>query len=135
MTTNLPRLELPSAELAAWLDKQGSDVWWFVDGDPLLTGNVSFPCTGDVLAAELRRLNQPLLVVPPENSQPGDRHLTSDDLDDLVYKEEGVDERMFLFRWAKTPERDEWMLSEDKDSAKFAAGFDDWEEDRRWPFP
>ena len=128
MTTNLPRLELSSVELAAWLDKQDPDVWWLVDGDPLLTGNVSFPCPSDVLAAELRRLDQPLLLIPPETAQPGDRRIISDDIDELVYTEEGIEERMFRLRWAKFPDRHEWLLIEDLDSARWARGLDDSEE-------
>jgi len=57
-----PHYELPSIELAKWVEAQGLDCWWNVDGDPLLTGLVSFPCPGDELVTELRRLNRPLLV-------------------------------------------------------------------------
>ena len=57
-----PHYELPSAELAAWLEAQGKDRWWNVDNDPLLTGRLEFPCPADELAEELRRINRPLLV-------------------------------------------------------------------------
>jgi hypothetical protein len=33
-----------------------------VDGDPLLTGRLTFPCPAARLAAELRKINRPLLV-------------------------------------------------------------------------
>jgi hypothetical protein len=57
-----PHYELPADELAAWLEAQGNDRWWSVDGDPLLTGRLDFPCPADELAAELRQIGQPLLV-------------------------------------------------------------------------
>jgi hypothetical protein len=127
MTTNLPRLELPAAELANWLDKQNPDVWWLVDGDPLLTGNLSFPCPSDVLAKELRRLNRPVLLIPSEDVKRSSGPISSNDLDSLVRKEGDRDERMFLFRWTQFPSYDNWMLIEDKDSARWASGIDDEE--------
>jgi hypothetical protein len=127
MTENLTRLELPSVELAAWLDKQDPDVWWLVDGDPLLTGNVSFPCTGDVLAAELRRLDRTLLLVPPEDANPEDRPLASADLDGLFHRENG-DERIFVLRWARSSYPHDWLLIEDLESAGFARELDDFQE-------
>src|SRR3954468_24859301 len=59
---NGPHYEIPSPELAIWLEQQGEDRWWNVDGDPLLTGRLTFPCPADELAAELRRIGRPLLV-------------------------------------------------------------------------
>jgi hypothetical protein len=57
-----PHYEIPSTELAAWLEQQGKDRWWNVDGDPFLTGRLSFPCPAEELAEELRKVNRPLLV-------------------------------------------------------------------------
>jgi hypothetical protein len=125
MTTNLPRLELPSSELAHWLDGQDPGVWWLVDGDPLLTGNLSFPCPSDVLADELRKIDQPLLLIPPKDTVPGDRSISSNELDHLVQREPDRDERMFVLRWAQSPSGDDWLLIEDKDSAKWAQGVDE----------
>ncbi len=125
MTKDLPRLELDSAELANWLDKQAPEVWWLVDGDPLLTGNLSFPCPSDVLAKELRRVDQPLLLIPPSDTKLGDRHISSSDLDSLVQKDQDRDERILLLRWAKSPDSIDWTLIEDKESAKWALGIED----------
>ena len=72
-----PHYEIHSTELAAWLEKQGKDRWWNVDGDPLLTGRLEFPCPADELAEELRRLNRPLLVqakTPDARGQQVDRN-------------------------------------------------------------
>src|SRR5262249_30037535 len=57
-----PHYELPSAELAAWLEERGPDRWWNVDGDPLLTGRLTFPCPARHLAAALRSIPRPLLI-------------------------------------------------------------------------
>src|SRR5262245_46068768 len=57
-----PHYEVPSVELAAWLEGQGKHRWWNVDGDPLLTGRLTFPCPAARLAAELKKINRPLLV-------------------------------------------------------------------------
>jgi hypothetical protein len=57
-----PHYAISSAELGAWIAEQGTDRWWNVDGDPLLTGSLSFPCPGDELAEELRRIDRLLLV-------------------------------------------------------------------------
>ena len=57
-----PHYELPSTELAAWLRENGADRCWNVDGDPLLTGRLTFPCPAARLAGELYEINRPLLV-------------------------------------------------------------------------
>src|SRR5262249_54836289 len=57
-----PHYELPPAELAAWLEQQGPDLWWNVDGDPLLTGRLTFPCPARTLATQLRTISRPLLI-------------------------------------------------------------------------
>ena len=57
-----PHYEVAAGELAAWLEQQGEDRWWTVDGDPLLTGRLAFPCPADELAPELRKIGRPLLV-------------------------------------------------------------------------
>ena len=68
-----PHYELPSTELAKWVEAQGPDCWWNVEGDPLLTGLVSFPSLGGELAAELRRLDRPLLVQSKSPDAKGQR--------------------------------------------------------------
>lgn len=57
-----PHYEVPSVELAGWLEQQGADRWWNVDGDPLLTGRIIFPCPAYKLARELKKIARPLLV-------------------------------------------------------------------------
>ncbi len=57
-----PHYEVPAAELAAWLEQHGPEQWWNVDGDPLLTGRLSFPCPAKTLAAQMRKIGRPLLL-------------------------------------------------------------------------
>ncbi len=117
-----PHFELPSTELAAWVERQGMDRWWNVDGDPLLTGLVSFPCPGDELAVELRRLNRPLLVQAESADAKGEL-IDSTRLDGLVSwlrdaipaygvgAPPGTGDRLFYLCWKGSPA--EWLLIED----------------------
>jgi hypothetical protein len=121
-----PHYQIASSELADWLETQGTDIWWGVDGDPRFPRRISFPCPADVLATELRRINRPLLVrdlndPPTARSQ----EVTAQELDKLVGRMgDGVqltgpgprplwmEDRVFYLSW---PDRgDEWMLIEDK---------------------
>lgn len=120
-----PHYQVASSELADWLERQGTDIWWSVDGDPILTGRMSVPLPADELADELRRMNRPLLVrdlnhTPTARGQ----QVTAQDLDQLVGRMgDGVlltrpgprpawmDDRVFYLSW---PDRgEEWMLIED----------------------
>lgn len=57
-----PPFEIAAADLAAWVEQQGADRWWSMDGDPFLTGRIPFSSPGDELAEDLRRINRVLLV-------------------------------------------------------------------------
>lgn len=122
-----PHYEIPAQELAAWLEQQGKDRWWNVDGDPLLTGRLSIPCPADELAEELRRLNRPLLVqakTPGAEGQQIDRNL----LDGLVSRfyetihtngnenPPWAEDRFLYLCWKGSS--NEWMLAEDSLTTK-----------------
>jgi hypothetical protein len=125
-----PHYQIASTELANWLERQGTDVWWGVDGDPHLTRFISFPCPADVLADELRRINRPLLVLAP-NKEPEARgqEVTAQELDKLATRfwrdfpvtgpdprPVWMDDRAFYLAW---PDRDdEWMLLEDRQTTE-----------------
>jgi hypothetical protein len=82
---NEPHCEIASGELARWLELQGTDRWWSVDGDPVLGGRLSIPCPADEPAAELRQLNRPLLVAEKEDASEGrGQTIRAEDLDRLV---------------------------------------------------
>jgi hypothetical protein len=123
-----PHYELPSTELAAWLEEQGPDLWWNVDGDPLLTGRLTFPCPARTLAAELRIINRPLLVQVKKDDtaatgQPiskdridvavdrlGDNVQLSPDMEPPSWSED----RILYLCWKGST--DEWLLAEDPET-------------------
>ncbi len=122
-------LELDSAELAEWIEKQG-DRWWTVDGDPLLTGLITFPCPGDELAAELRTLNRTLLVQDRRNNAGAALPDAKLDLIDAVVDMIGnnmhttgekhprwLKDRFLCLRWKGSPAT-EWLLVEDNETTE-----------------
>lgn len=123
-----PHYEVQSTELAKWLEEQASHSWWNVDGDPLLTGRVPFPCPTDELAAELRKIDRPLLIQAPQseleaNGQSIDSgkigalvSYLKDNLHTTVTLPEWADDRFFYLSWKSLP--NEWMLTEDSVTAK-----------------
>jgi hypothetical protein len=123
-----PHYRIASSELAAWLESQGTDRWWNVDGDPLLTGRVSFPCPGDELAEELRRINRTLLVQDRRQPPSGrGEQIVARDLDALatrlgdIFGTNGppppwASNRVFFLCWEDRG--DEWRLEEDVETTE-----------------
>jgi hypothetical protein len=121
-----PHYKIASSELAAWLEQQGTDRWWSVDGDPLLTGRLSFPCPADELATELRRINRTLLVQDPRKPPSGcGEQSVAQDLDKLVTRPwenaqtngtgpSGMNDRVLCLCWEDRG--DEWLLVEDEET-------------------
>jgi hypothetical protein len=123
-----PHYKVPSPELAALLEHQGLDRWWSVDGDPLLTVWLSFPCPADELAAELRRINRTLLI--QDRRQPplgrGQTRLAreldalvtrlGDNVESREEKQVWTNDRVFILSWEDRP--DEWLLVEDEETTE-----------------
>lgn len=120
-----PHLKISSCQLADWLTQQGEDRWWNVDGDPVLTGRVSFPCPADELARELRRLDRSLLVL--DRRPVASRPTPVKGLDDLVTRlGDGVagvgasvgwaTARVFFLCWDDRGE--DWSLVEDQETTE-----------------
>jgi hypothetical protein len=124
-----PHYEVPSADLASWIERQG-DRWWNIDGDRILTGRLSFPCPGDELAGELRRLNRSLLVQDRRPQPEGKGEVIgADRLDELAttlgdsihivrdgVKPTWAQDRLFFLSWKGRD--DEWMLVEDSQTTE-----------------
>jgi hypothetical protein len=122
-----PHYSIASSELAAWLESQGTERWWNVDGDPLLTGRLSFPSPADELATELRRLDRMLLVQDPnKNPAAQGQPITARELDALVTRlgdnvetkgarPPWVNDRLFFLCWKDRGE--EWLLVEDEETS------------------
>ncbi len=127
-----PYYELPALELAEWLEDQGKNRWWNVDGDPLLNGRMSFPCPAADLAYELRSINRPLLIQAKKDdkgatAQPIGKEklneLVSHFADNLhVSGEEQMppwsEDRLFYLCWKGTTP--EWLLTEDSEMTEQA---------------
>ncbi len=129
---NEPHYELPAAALAEWIDHQGADRWWNVDGDPLLMSHLSFPCPGDELAAEFRRIGRPLLLLDRQK-RPESRgqQIGWEQLDALAGrlgenvttggpKPTWTEDRVFVLCWKGSDE--EWLLVEDKETTESSEG-------------
>jgi hypothetical protein len=129
-----PHYEIASADLAAWLEEQGKERWWNVDGDPLLTGRRTFPCPASDLAAELRKINRPLLVqAKKDDTDARGQPIGKDKLDELVghFSDDlrvsgGAEvppwsgDRLLYLRWKGAP--DDWLLEEDSETTEDMLG-------------
>ena len=123
-----PHFEVQSADLATWIERQGTTVWWNVDGDPLLTDRLEFPCLGDEFADALRQLNRPLLIQDPKKRKEANGKVIAvaelDSVADLVgnnvqYKGDKpfwADDRTFYCCWKGSD--NEWLLIEDRETSK-----------------
>jgi hypothetical protein len=113
-----PHYSISPEELAMWLETQ-PDCWWFVDGDPVLTGQVDFPCPSDELAEALRGIGKGLLMIDrtPDSQADGER-IAPDELDTLADRDNQLRERTFLCCWEDADV--DWLLIEDTEAAKHA---------------
>ncbi len=125
-----PHYEIASPELAAWLEEQGKDRWWNVDGDPLLTGRMTFPCPAAVLAKELHKIARPLLVqAKKDDAVAKGQAIGKEKLNDLVGRfEENLHvtgegempawsgDRLLYLCWKGAA--DEWLLEEDSETTE-----------------
>jgi hypothetical protein len=122
-----PHGEIPATEFAAWVEQQGADTWWSVDGDSLLTGRLTFPCPGDELAAEVRRINRPLLVGMPKKTTDTGVSLKTADLDTIVSRFADhveikgtrpiwTNDRLLSLSWKDSGE--DWLLIEDEETSE-----------------
>jgi hypothetical protein len=111
-----PHYELPASALANWIERQGEDRWWTVDGDYLLGGLMPLPCTGDELAAQLRRLDRPLFVFDKcRNPAARGQVIGEDQLDERVDRlgdDSTTSDRLLYLAWKGSDEP--WLLIEDR---------------------
>lgn len=111
-----PHYTIAAADLATWLEGQGTDLWWSVDGDPLLMGEVSFPCPAPELASTIRKIDRPLLILCDEEGANG-RAVVAADLDRVAPKDEEGN-RVLTLSWANGDLEREWVLVGDRDAAR-----------------
>lgn len=90
-----PHFRVSSENLSAWVDDQGEDSEWIVDGDAYLMSRLEFPASHDELARELRSAGKPLLVADPNETGAGEE-VTPDELDRVVEIDERGNRTMTL---------------------------------------
>jgi hypothetical protein len=117
--------EVSADSLADWIERQGTDKWWVIDGDNYLSSRVMSPCPTAALVRVLRQVNRSLLVQTLEPQATG-QVVGPDKLDQLtdrlgedfyktinpdLPKPTWVDDRCLWLCWKG--QNDEWMLAED----------------------
>ncbi len=118
-TLNLPYYTIEPKDLARWLDAQ-VDTWWTVDGDPLLTSQVDFPCPAEELSAELLRVNKPLRVFDPrKGAQVRGGIVAIEQLDEIADTANKAHARTYLLSWEG--DANQWLLAEDPEAANVSA--------------
>jgi hypothetical protein len=107
-----PHFTLSATTLAEWLESQ-PDAWWSVDGDPLLTSTVDFPCPSDELAPAIRRVGKTLLLQDknPASKAHGEK-IAKDNLDSVADTGKRKHRRIFRLSWADS--NVDWLLLEDE---------------------
>ena len=125
-----PHYEVSASDLAAWLVEQGKNRWWNVDGDPLLTGLLTFPCPADNLAIALVKINRPILIQAKKDDTAARGQLIDKKKlgelaghfsDDLHVTGSGKmpswgNDLLFYCCWKGS--RHEWLLAEDGESTE-----------------
>jgi hypothetical protein len=107
-----PHYTLPAAALAAWIESQ-PDKWWWADDEQYLSSAVDFPCPGDELAPEIRRVGKDLLVWDKNpGSQAHGERIEADRLTSLADFTKRNHRMMFVLTWNDSDE--EWLLCEDE---------------------
>ena len=107
-----PHYTVTAQTLADWLESQ-PEKWWSVDGDPLLTSTVDFPCPSDELAPEIRRVGKNLLLQDKDPaSQAHGELIPGNQLDSLADTSIRSRRRIFRLSWADSDVG--WLLLEDE---------------------
>ena len=109
MTKLEPLHDVDTAALAAWLEAQGDETWWNIDGDVQLTELLRLPCPASELAEVLRKLARKKVRVLGDASKRARVKPGPDVFDALVEDEGGA--RVLYLTWGD-PEA-VWVLAED----------------------
>lgn len=107
-----PHLTIPSGDLASWIAAQ-SDTWWYVDGDPMLNSQLSFPCPSESLSKALELADRDLLLFDCRDNK--SESVPLEQLDKLANRENRRSERTWLCSW--DGDGTQWLLSEDLEAS------------------
>lgn len=107
-----PHYTVPAKVLAQWIEDQ-PDRWWFVDGDPLLTSVLDFPCPSDELAPAIRKIGKAILLqdMNAVSSARGEE-IGSENLDEFADTNNRQRQRTWLLSWQGSDI--DWLLIEDQ---------------------
>ncbi len=109
---NKPHYSILAASLAQWIEAQ-PDRWWSVDGDPLLTSLLDFPCPSDELAPMIRKIGKRLLLQDKNAlSTAQGEEIESDMLDALSDTTNRQRQRTWCLSWQGS--EIDWLLIEDQ---------------------
>jgi hypothetical protein len=118
-TLDLPYYTIKAEKLADWLDGQ-PDSWWIVDGDPVLTSQVDFPCPSEELSVELRGVSKLLrLFDPRKDSKAHGEVIRVEQLDDIADTNNNSHARTYLLSW--DGDDTQWLLAEYPEAANGSA--------------
>jgi hypothetical protein len=127
MSTVTHQFVISSREVANWLDSQPG-TWWVIDGDFSLIGKVDFPCPNDELAEALRELDKNIIIYTNKtvDLQEG-RQISARELPLLADTQNRYQNRDYFASWEGSD--NEWILTEDKDSAEAFAedAMEEWD--------
>lgn len=112
-----PHYRIEAFNLAAWLEDQGEEPWWTVDGDPILMSRLEFPAPPDELATELRKLGKPVLVADPTGIAMGEE-IVPDEIFRVVQSDD-LGNRLLLLAWEDGTT--DWQLIEDEPTSEGSA--------------
>lgn len=109
-----PHCRIEAHNLAAWLEDQGEEPWWTVDGDPILMSRLEFPAPPDELATVLRKIGKPVLVADPSGGASGEE-LVPKEIPRVVQSDE-LGNRLLLLAWEDGTT--DWQLIEDEPTSE-----------------
>ncbi|HVX13588.1 MAG TPA: hypothetical protein VHC22_20560 [Pirellulales bacterium] len=110
----MPHYTLTAKSLAEWLEGQPAS-WWVVDGDPLLTSVVDFPCPSDELAPVIRKIGKNLVLQDKDpHSKANGAEISCEQLDDLADVSDRHHQKTLRLSWSDASV--DWLLAEDKSS-------------------
>ena len=113
-----PHFRISVENLAAWLEGQGEEPWWTVDGDTYLMSRLEFPAPSDELAGELRQIGRGLLIADPNANASGEE-LTPEEVDGAVEADEWGN-RMLTLTWENGDS--DWQLVEEEELTSESSG-------------
>lgn len=109
---NKPHYTVSAKALADWIEEQPNR-WWSVDGDPLLSSILDFPCPGDEIAPAIRKIGKSVLILAKDpHSRTRGELIQGGQLDEFSALSDKGKPKILHLSWADADA--EWLLLEDK---------------------